>query len=412
MTPEDFLSRRLDLNRGPIPSFRGILPQLETGVIILTEQQEPSGLWSGDAWLTSEALQALVAYHDGVQPSEFLGRIIEKAALALAGKVLGLGQEVEKAEDLAPGLPDRLRAICAAYSTLQLRTEQPVKEALTRAQPALLKLLDSGIDYAKDFGDLTVADEVLGAISVLNSPGDEASAHAEPWLVFVTRALLNPDRSIPDYESRQVSALTILLRTEGTTLEGIAKKVWAAEAPRMTRGAKKEVFEKDLPGLADELLGRYRPTGLADMCLAIEARRVKGSEKDGGPESMEKLAESLMNTLIGFRDLAPGARTQLMGPVAEGVRLLSTSDFARVSVYATKDEESIAEAVARLGRVRQGKLLEVSKTRLTVLELLTHSLAWVSAFIVYRYDPGTAIIAFVLAGIFSILLEAALRIRP
>ena len=69
-----------------VPLFRGVLPQLATGMSLLVEQRSPSGLWYGDAWVSSKAIRSLGSYNSLVEGTQDFEIILRNPS---GGAVLG-----------------------------------------------------------------------------------------------------------------------------------------------------------------------------------------------------------------------------------------------------------------------------------------------------------------------------------
>src|SRR2546427_4022364 len=136
-------------------------------------RRKPSGLWADDVWLSSHALEALDTYRENVVSSDEMRRVLRESAQALSRALAKLAAEVKAASDLSNGLPERLRKMCSAWWILRRRFADVVAEVSPQVEPELMRLLDFSLDYAKEFGDLVVAEEVLGVVSSLGLDSKE-----------------------------------------------------------------------------------------------------------------------------------------------------------------------------------------------------------------------------------------------
>ncbi len=363
----------------------------------LTNQRDETGLWSNDAWLSSQSLEALEAYHKHVQQSEGLKQAIVGSTTALAERLKEISEEVAGADDLGGHLGDRLRGMCACWLVLRERPEETTRAIVTQSEPPLLKLLDYSRELATALGDLVIAEEVLEAIPLLESNANAASSHAKPWLEFVVRSLLNPDKAVPGHEYLQLSAISILLRTlQGSNIESSLRRVWSAEAPKMSRMLGGEAPEESLPRIAEEILKGYSPSSLAEECLVVEVNELLDVDV---ADQLERLADSLTRTIIGFGGAPIAGKAQLVSPLASAVVLLSRLGSGRVTVFRTADADRIKTLLASDQAVTSGKSLIVSKGKYRALEVLAYVLIAFLGIVIAWYNPAFGWLALVLSGV-------------
>jgi hypothetical protein len=340
---------------------------------------------------------ALEAYQKHVEQSEGLQLAIGDSANAIAKRFKEISEDVALAGDLSGGLGDRLRGMCAAWLVLRERPEPAIRSIVTQSEPSLLKLLDYSREVATAIGDLAIAEEVLATIPLLESDAKAASLHAKPWLEFVVRSLLNPNKALPRYESLQLSAVSILLRSQpGSSIELALRQVWSIEAPKMSKATNGEPPEEALPRIAAEILKGYLAASLGEQCLALEVSELVGADKT---HQVESFVASLTTAIVGFGELSMAGQALLVSPLARAVPLLSRSGFGQVTVFRTTDTDRIKKLVESEEARTSDKMLIVSKTKFHALEVLAYVLIAFLGLVIAWYNPGYAWLVLFLSGL-------------
>ncbi len=383
----------------PVPSFKGVLPQLAGAVALLDDVREASGLWYGDLWLSAKCLRARSAFQDRTTVEDSrMGGSVDFDGLVSA--LRDSARDIEESKDLYPRLDDRLRSACASYSVAVGRVTGQQERILGEARHPIEKLLEFGAQYAEAMASVNVAEEVLDCIPKLGLPQEKLGILTEPWLRLAVRAMLAEGRTLD-----RLRAYLVLRRALDTQVLRHLESVWKSEAPRVRKELGREALDVELAREGARIAERFDASSLEDLSVLCEARAAEADEGIQIPSDVvPKLLSALQKALADFRAHERATQAIALVSLASTVDLLSRSTVVRVVTFGANDEKRLLRAVGQLEALEQKRALIVSNTKYVTLAVLAIILGDVWAGTIWWFNRDLYPVAALVAGLVTVLV--------